>query len=308
MKQLWFSAVCFAVLMSMTGFAQAQCATPTGAAGDQFYNTTYSLMQYCNGTNWVNMGSPGSGSSGTPGGSSGQLQYNNSSAFGGTAALVYSTSGSLLTATAQAATDKPVIIKGAASQSANLTEWQNSSSTVLATVDSGGRFAIGTTVNTSYSLTAVGNILATGFFQSSDARLKHDVVAFDRDPVAVVNGLNAVHFKWNQDNRADFGVIAQDVEKVLPEAVTTDANGMKQVSYEKLVLPVIEAVKKLAATTTALGNKLAAIIDNDRVQTEKLAALEARLVQLEKANTQLLSQTQMTGPAIAKTSSNIAAH
>ncbi len=34
----------------------AACSTPVGSSGDQFYNTTYSMMQFCNGTNWVNMG------------------------------------------------------------------------------------------------------------------------------------------------------------------------------------------------------------------------------------------------------------
>ena len=38
--------------------AQAACSSPTGAAGDQIYNSTVSLMQFCNGTNWINMGSP----------------------------------------------------------------------------------------------------------------------------------------------------------------------------------------------------------------------------------------------------------
>lgn len=48
---------------------------------------------------------------GSPGGSSGQLQYNDSSAFGGAAALTYAASGNHLTATAQATTDVPVKIK-----------------------------------------------------------------------------------------------------------------------------------------------------------------------------------------------------
>jgi hypothetical protein len=42
-------------LMAMSS-AFASCTSPTGTAGDQIYNTTYNLMQYCNGTGWVNMG------------------------------------------------------------------------------------------------------------------------------------------------------------------------------------------------------------------------------------------------------------
>lgn len=71
----------------------------------------------------------------SPGGTTGQVQYNNAGAFGGAAGVVYATSGTHLAITAQAATDKPVVIKGATSQSANLQEWQNSSGTALAWVN-----------------------------------------------------------------------------------------------------------------------------------------------------------------------------
>lgn len=75
---------------------------------------------------------------GSPGGSSGQLQFNNAGAFGGTTAIVYSGTGTHVVVTAQSATTVPICFKGAASQSANLAEWQNSSGTVLASVDASG--------------------------------------------------------------------------------------------------------------------------------------------------------------------------
>jgi hypothetical protein len=54
----------FSAFVLLAGQASAACSTPTGAAGDQFFNTTHSVMQYCDGANWVNMGSPGSGALG----------------------------------------------------------------------------------------------------------------------------------------------------------------------------------------------------------------------------------------------------
>ena len=75
---------------------------------------------------------------GTPGGSSGQMQYNNAGAFGGTVAVVYAGSGSHLSVTAQAATDVPVTVKGAVSQTANLTEWKNSAGTKMASISPSG--------------------------------------------------------------------------------------------------------------------------------------------------------------------------
>lgn len=76
--------------------------------------------------------------SASPGGSSGQVQYNNAGAFGGAAAVVYATTGTHVTVTAQASTTIPLCVKGAASQSANLQEWKNSSDTTLASVTAAG--------------------------------------------------------------------------------------------------------------------------------------------------------------------------
>jgi hypothetical protein len=56
-----FLSVCAAALLMAPLRAFADCTTPAGVAGDQFFNTSYSVMQYCDGTDWVNMGSPGSG-------------------------------------------------------------------------------------------------------------------------------------------------------------------------------------------------------------------------------------------------------
>ena len=55
-------------LVSTHGVARAQCTVPPGVAGEQFYNTTHNVMQYCNGSAWVNMGAiGGGGGAGLPG-------------------------------------------------------------------------------------------------------------------------------------------------------------------------------------------------------------------------------------------------
>jgi len=80
--------------------------------------------------------------SASPGGSSGQVQYNNSGAFGGMTAVVYAGTGTHVAITSQGATVVPLCVKGAASQSGNLTEWQNSSGTILLRVDSAGNLQL----------------------------------------------------------------------------------------------------------------------------------------------------------------------
>src|SRR3990172_7836069 len=63
--------------------------------------------------------------------------------------------------------------------------------------------------------------------------------------------LRGVRWRWRDDApdgakaTAPMGVVAQDVEAVFPELVTTDAKGHKRVSYTGLIGPLIEAVKEL---------------------------------------------------------------
>jgi hypothetical protein len=83
-------------------------------------------------------GSGVNGSSGSAAGNSGEVQYNSSGSFAGGSGLVYATSGTNVLVTAQAASDKPLIVKAAASQSANLFEIQNSGGTALVSVSSAG--------------------------------------------------------------------------------------------------------------------------------------------------------------------------
>lgn len=54
------------------------------------------------------------------------------------------------------------------------------------------------------------------------------------------------------------GVIAQEVEKVFPELVSTDEEGHKRVAYHGLVAPLIEAVKELDVRLSVLESALAA--------------------------------------------------
>ena len=76
-----------------------------------------------------------------------------------------------------------------------------------------------------------------------------------------VKQLNGVEFDWKRDGTRSAGVIAQDVEKVLPQAVKTvkDLNTdeeFKTVRYDSLHALLIEAIKELSAEIETLkGNK-----------------------------------------------------
>lgn len=78
-------------------------------------------------------------SGGSPGGSDGQVQFNDGGAFGGAVGVTYLSTGTILTVTAQAATDVALALRAATGQTANLQEWRASDgSTVKARVAANG--------------------------------------------------------------------------------------------------------------------------------------------------------------------------
>ena len=97
----------------------------------------------------------------------------------------------------------------------------------------------------------------TAFF-SSDERLKDNITPIE-DPLDKVLSISGNTFDWNDKSShtgKDIGVIAQEIEKVLPEIVTTRDNGYKAVQYEKLSALLIEAVKELSHKVDDLQQKL----------------------------------------------------
>jgi len=100
--------------------------------------------------------------------------------------------------------------------------------------------------------TTVGLIRATNdvvAFYSSDRRLKDNLVKLG-NPLDKVSQLNGYEFDWiakegiHENEGHDIGVIAQEVEKVMPEIVQTRDNGYKAVKYEKIVPLLIESIKE----------------------------------------------------------------
>jgi hypothetical protein len=97
----------------------------------------------------------------------------------------------------------------------------------------------------------------------SDQRLKDDVQTIDNALDKVCN-LRGVSYTWNNGSRKgqkDLGLIAQEVEQVLPELVREkempmiDGGTYKTVDYEKIVGVLIEAVKELKAEIESLKSK-----------------------------------------------------
>ncbi len=110
-----------------------------------------------------------------------------------------------------------------------------------------GNSSVSVGINTSApseKLEVVGNVKATSFISTSDRRLKKNI--FPVSGKEIIEQLSGVSWQWKADEQTDAGVIAQDVEKVMPYAVITDAKtGFKAVKYNALIAPLIEATKDL---------------------------------------------------------------
>jgi len=119
---------------------------------------------------------------------------------------------------------------------------------------------------------------------SSDARLKRDITPFQNLLDQLVR-LQPVHFYWKTTEHPDkafgesrsFGLIAQDVERVLPELVTEDDQGFKAVRYNKLPLLLLQAVKELKTANDVLSHENKELKQRLADQEARLRRLEARL-------------------------------
>lgn len=117
----------------------------------------------------------------------------------------------------------------------------------------------------------------------SDARYKRDVQELS-PMLDRVTALRPVRYGWRPYALADHGpsdgastgLVAQEVERVLPELVTTDADGYKSVNYGRLPLLAVQSIKELKARHDALEERN---VDLGR----RLAELEAALATLTAA-------------------------
>lgn len=143
-------------------------------------------------------------------------------------------------------------------------DWQNAISTTLS-------HSLSTTYGVTYNNTGTfyvagaGWIYSQGNYLGSDINIKDDIHAID-SASSKLNRLNGVIYKLKKEKQSPalyggtaqeyMGVIAQDVEKVAPQAVKTVHDGTKAVAYEMLIGLLIEGFKEQSAKVTKLESDL----------------------------------------------------
>jgi len=107
--------------------------------------------------------------------------------------------------------------------------------------------------------TVVGSISvtssATAYNTSSDYRLKEDLQDFEG--LDLVSKIPVYDYKWKADESRSYGVMAHELEEVLPQAVSgeKDAEEMQSVDYSKIVPLLVKSIQELKAEIELLKNK-----------------------------------------------------
>jgi len=108
---------------------------------------------------------------------------------------------------------------------------------------------------TSSGITVTGDATATNFNTTSDATLKTNVETLTGS-LDAVKAMRGVSFDWLDNGGSEIGVIAQEVEAVLPDVVSTNDEGIKSVKYGNIVAVLIEAIKEQQLRIEALEAQL----------------------------------------------------
>jgi Chaperone of endosialidase len=115
--------------------------------------------------------------------------------------------------------------------------------------------AVGTSLTVGSTAVITGGATAASFTVSSDRRLKKKIRKIG-NAAGILRRLEGVRFTWQKSNEPSVGLIAQNVEKVLPELVSINPEtGFKGVNYDGIIGVLVEEVKALRAELNALKGR-----------------------------------------------------
>jgi len=154
-------------------------------------------------------------------------------------------------------------------------------------IDDGTNVAIGGATNSSYVFFVNGKFGSAGINELSDRRFKTDIEQY-KTSLEQVCKLQAVTYKWKKEqypernftDNTEIGFIAQEVEALFPELVTTDAEGYKTVQYSRTVAILLEAIKELNTIVQAQQNQITKLEAN-------IGSTETMQTQIQQLQTQI---------------------
>ena len=132
--------------------------------------------------------------------------------------------------------------------------------TTNSTANNNGALTVAGGAGIASTLRVGGDIVA---FAGSDQRLKDDITNI-ADATHKVESLDGVNFKWNDkapewtndlEDKQDVGLIAQQVQQIVPSAVTTRDDGYLAVDYKRVIPLLVESIKELSARVKQLESE-----------------------------------------------------
>ena len=119
-----------------------------------------------------------------------------------------------------------------------------------------GAWTTAYTASTEFYYNPFTGICSSGGFNSlSDINLKIEVTTVT-NAVALLEQINGVRFKWKNNGESSVGLIAQEVEQILPELVSVNSDtGLKSLNYDGIIGVLVEAIKELSSRVKELENK-----------------------------------------------------
>jgi len=114
---------------------------------------------------------------------------------------------------------------------------------------------------------STGKLNSTSFNSLSDASSKENIETLD-NAINKVMLLRGVSFTWKGTDEKSIGVIAQEVEPIIPEVVSTSEDGIKSVSYDSIIGLLIEAIKEQQTTIEQMKDSINILLDNINTRGE----------------------------------------
>lgn len=177
----------------------------------------------------------------------------------------------------------------------------SASTTPRFSVYNDGTVGINTTTAPSFTFYVSGTAGGTSVWTAASDRRYKDNITELPDALGKLLKLRGVSFSWKTDefpekkfiSGPDIGVIAQEVEEVYPEAVTTGIDGYKAVAYSKLVAPLIESTKELYGLCKATDDQLHSLERKVASLEEDTQKKELRIQKLETENAELKNDLKL---------------
>ena len=112
---------------------------------------------------------------------------------------------------------------------------------------------------------STGKLNATSFNSLSDIFSKENIKTLD-NAISKILMMRGVSFTWKGTEDKSIGLIAQEVEGIIPEVVSTSEDGIKSVSYDSIIGLLVEGIKEQQQTIEQMKSSINILLDKINIE------------------------------------------